>query len=430
MARCGNEAVLKLVSQEALQQNTQIDFRLRRDLPDCKKINTKNFYAISGDYTLNKYKKPENRFECGRTGCVNTGLLMMAVADETVAYRAMFNAIEFAEGVVTFYVYPDPAAEFPITVTFKISDADTFTDADVYTKTIQQADVTADGFVPITVNLANVPDSVAGNGWTASEAGAYIQLSADKVVGYSSISIYDSIDDFDLLEMVTIGCLSSAGGSFDLEVLTGQCQSAQYNDQVSTLNYPVTGTQISPNYMNLFPMMRKSQQTEGFDMVTVEKTVNAEGKIVLPDLDQSVCGFITVQANDACDVSEATYTMSSATSIADVDDGHFIVVKNTDGTTELVFNTSQAGVAMNVRYPKKVEVERWNANVNNLNSANVSMTVPYVMKDGTKYLYVFDNVFVTGFPAALANTDPTFSFTLAIGRDEEGNFFYVEKIIG
>lgn len=430
MARCGNEAVLKLVSQEALQQNTQIDFRLRRDLPDCKKINTKNYVDISGEYTLNRYKKPENRFECGRTGCVTTGLLMMAAADETVAYRAMFDATEFAAGVVTFYVYPDAGATFPITVTFMVSDADMFTDADVYTKTIEQADVTADGFVPVTVNLANTPDSVEGGGWTASENGAYFQLSANQIVGYSSISIYDSIDDFDLLEMVTIGCLTSAGGSFDLEVLTGQCQSAQYNDQVNTLNYPVTGTKISPNYLNLFPMMRKSSQTEGFDMVTVTKTVNAEGKIILPDLDQSVCGFITVQANDSCDVSEATYTMSSATSIADVDDGHFLVVKNTNGTTELVFNTSQAGIEMNVRYPKKVEVERWDANANNLNSANVSMTVPYTTSDGTKYLYVFDNVFVTGFPAALANTEPTFSFNLAIGRDEEGNFFYIEKIIG
>lgn len=430
MARCGNEAVLELVSQKALQQNTQIDFRLRRDLPDCKKINTKNYVAISGEYTQNKYKKPENRFECGRTGCVNTGLLMMAVADETVDYRAMFDATEFAAGVVTFYVYPDAAAEFPITLTFKISDKDDFTEADVYTKTIAQTDVTADGFVPVTVNLASTPSSVDGGGWTASENGAYIRLSADKIVGYSSISIYDSIDDFDLLEMVTISCLSSAGGSFDLEVLAGQCQQAQYNDQVNTLNYPVTGTKISSNYMNLFPMMRKSAVSEGFDMVTVEKTVSADGKIVLADLDQSVCGFITVQANDACDVSEATYTQSSATSIADVDDGHYIVVKNADGTTELVFNTSQAGIQMNVRYPKKVEVERWDANANNLNSANVSMTVPYIMSDGTKYLYVFDNVFVTGFPAALAQTEPNFAFTLSIGRDEEGNFFYVEKVIG
>lgn len=430
MARCGNEAVLKLVSQKALQQSTQIDFRLRRDLPDCKKINAKNFVNVSGDYTWNKYRKPENRFECGRTGCITTGLLMMAAVDETVGYRAMFDATEFASGVVTFYVYPDANATFPITVTFTISDKSDFTDADVYTKEITQAEVTSDGFVPVMINLANPPSSVEGAGWTASESGAYIRLSASQIVGYSSISIYDSIEDFDLLEMVTIGCLSSAGGSFDLEVLTGQCQQAQYNDQVNTLNYPVTGTQISPNYMNLFPMMRKTANTEGFDMVTVEKTVSAEGKIALPDADQTVCGFITVQADDACDVSEATYIMSSATSITDVDDGHYIVVKNADGTTDLVFNTSQAGVKMLVRYPKKVEIEESVASADNLNSAEVSMTVPYIMADGTKYLYVFDKVFVTGFPAALAQTEPSFAFTLAIGRNEDGQFFRVQKIIG
>lgn len=428
--RCGNEAVLKLVAQEALAQSTQIDFRLRRDLPDCKKINTKNFIAISGEHTYNRFKKPENRFECGRVGCVNTGLAMMAVADETVDYRAMFDATEFASGVVTFYVYPDANATYPITLTFMVSDKADFSDADVYTKEIAQTDVTSDGFVPVMINLANPPSTVEGAGWTASESGAYFRLSANAVVGYSSIAIYDSIDDFDLMEMVTIGCLSSAGGSFDLEVLTGQCQEARYNDQVNTLNFPVTGTKISPNYMNLFPMMRKTANTDGFDMVTVEKTVSAEGKITLADADQNVCGFITVQAEDSCDVSEATYTMSSATSITDVDDGHYIVVKNADGTTDLVFNTSQAGIKMLVRYPKKVEVEESVASADNLNSAEVSMTVPYIMADGTKYLYIFDRVFVTGFPAALAQTEPSFAFTLAISRNANGEFFRVQKIIG
>lgn len=435
MARCSNEAVLKKIGVETLKQNTEIDLRLRRDLPDCRKIDTKRYTATSAAVapSYNKYRKPKNRFECGRTGCITTGTLLMGAADETVTYRAAFNATEWAAGVVTFYVYPDAALQdedYPVTVTLKLSGKDTFADADVYKKQITKEQITDDGFAPVMVNLAGAPDSVMGDGWTPNETGAYVQLSADKKAGFSSISIYDSVDDFDLLETVSISCLTTAGGTFDLEVVQQQCQEARYNDQVTTLNFPVTGTRISPNYMNLFPMMGKGDATEGFDLVTIEQTISAAGRITLADANQDVCGYITVQADDACDVTEATYYQSSATSVTDVDEGHFIVVKNTDGSTDLVFNESQAGTKVLVKYPKRVEVEEWIANADNLNSNQVSMTVPRTLSDGTKFLLVFDNVYITSFPMTITSDDASFAFTLSIGRDADGNFFKMYKIVG
>lgn len=426
--RCNNEALLKKIGIKTLDQNTEIDFRIRRDLPDCRKINTKNFTAVSAGYGYNKYRKPINRFECGRKGCVNTGLLMMDEAGETVTYRAMYDATDFVAGVLTFYVYPDAAVTYPVAVSVAISDKDSFADADVYTVQVTEDMVTDDGFAPVMINLATAPSSEEGSGWSASESGAYIRLSADKKVGYSSIAIYDSIDDFDLMETVTISCLTTVGGTFNLEVVEAQCQETRYNDQVNVLEYPVTGTKITPNFMSLFPMIRKGDSTEGFDMVTVSKTIGADGHIKLADAAQEVCGFITVQVSDSCDVGEATYTQSSANSITGVDEGHYIVVKNNDGTTDLVFNTAQAGIDVLVRYPRRAEVEELVANVDNLNSTQVSMTVPHKLDDGTKLLYVFDNVYITGFPATITNEAAEFAFTLNIGRDDEGNFFRIYKI--
>ena len=435
MARCSNEALLKKVGVEALGENTEVDFRLRRDLPDCRKINTKDYVATSAAASLayNKYKKPTNRFECNRTGCITTGVLTMNESNETVTYRAMFDATEWANGVVTFYVQPDAAiddADYPITVSLAVSEAIDFTNADLHTVSVNKDQITDDGFVPVMVNMANVPSSTEGTGWTPDSTGAFIRLSANQKVGFSSISIYDSIDDFDLLETVTIACLTTVGGTFDLEVVQQRCQEAKYNDQVQTLNFPVTGVRISGNYLHMFPMMGKGNATTGFDMITVEKTIGADGKIILADANQDVCGFITVQADDACDVTEATYTMSSANSIEDVDDGHFIVVKKNDGSTEIVFNTSQAGIKVLVRYPKRVEIEEWVANVDNLNSTELSMTVPWKMTDGTKYLLVFDRVYITSFPMTITNEEQSFAFTLSIGRDANGNFMRVQKIIG
>lgn len=430
--RCNNAEVLNKIGLNALETTTELDFRLRKDLPDCRKINTRNLTGASGAYTYNKYRKPVNRFECDRKGCVTTGVLMMAAVDETATFRAMYDATEFADGVVTFYVYPDAAATFPVTVTFKIANEDTFVNADVYTVQITQDMVADDGFVPVQINLANTPASVEGTGWAPSATGAYLQMSADQIVGYSSISIYDSVDDFDLLEVVTMSCLTTIGGTFDLEVVAQRCQEAKYNDQIDTLNFPVTGSQITPNFMNLFPMVRKGDRNRGYKMTTVKRTIGADGKIILADVNQDVCGYMTVQAADSCDVD--TYTHSSSINQADLDDGHFMVVKNADGTTEVVFNTSQAGMEVLVRYPMQVEIEEMVANADNLNSSQLSLTVPYSLKSKAgvqEVILVFDNVFVTSFPLTLTSeAENSFAFTLAIGRDDEGNFMRIQKVTG
>lgn len=431
MARCNNDVLLKKISNNKLDQNTELDFRIRKDLPDCKKINTKSPHAVSGTYTLNKNKKPINRFECMRTGCVNTGLIMMDVADEIAVYRAMYDATEFSQGVVTFYVYPDEAltsADYPINLTFMVSDTDTFTDADSWNVTITEAMVTSDGFVPVMVNIAEGATDI-GNGWTPSATGAYFRLTADKKVGYSSISIFDSIDDFDLLETVTMSCLTTIGGTFDLEVVVAQCEEARYNDNVTTLNYPVTGTKITPNFMNLFPMMEKGNATVGFDMVTADKTVDVNAHVVLPDMNQDVCGYTTVQIKEGCDVAESTLIQSSANNIAYLDEKHYIVEKNDDGTTTLLFHESMKDVEVLIRYPRKAEVEEFVANVKNLNSKQLSMTVPFYSNDGTKTLLIFDNVFITSFPMTITTEESSFAFTLAIGRDADGNFMRVQKIV-
>lgn len=435
MGRCSNEKLLKLINVNKLDKTTQVDFRLRRDLPDCRKINTKAYTATSatGALAYNQYKKPVNRFECNRTGCVTSGTLFMNNADETVTYRAMYDATEWANGVVTFYVQPDAAltdADYPVSVTLAVSGAADFTNADLYTASITKEMVADDGYAPVMINLANTPTTVEGSGWAPDNTGAYLRLSADKKVGYSSISIFDSIEDFDLLESVTISCLTTIGGTFDLEVVQQRCQEAKYNDDIQTLNFPVTGTNISGNYLNLFPMVGKGDETEGFELTTVEKTIDTNGKITLADASQNVCGFITVQAASGCDATNSIYTMSSANSIAGMDDGHYIVVKNQDGSTDIVFNPSQAGTKVLVRYPRRAEIDRKVLNADFVNSSELSMVVPWEFSDGIKKLFVFEKVFITSFPITAASEgDQNFAFTIAIGRDAKGNFGYFDTIL-
>lgn len=250
MAKCGNDVLMKKVSVEKLSKTDEIEFRIRRDLPDCKKINTKN--TVSGTGAYNNYAKPINRFECRREGCVNTGTLSVA-AGTAVTYRAPFDAIEWSSGVVTFYAQTSSAA----TVTVTIGDDAALTNADVYTVNITADMITDDGYAPVFIDLSQPPSSTAGNGWTPSANGAYISLESSAAVGYSSIAVFDSIEDFELMDVVKVSCLSSVGGTYDVELVESVCQDAQLNDEVTSLTFPLTGRQVTSNYWLLNPMLGK-----------------------------------------------------------------------------------------------------------------------------------------------------------------------------
>lgn len=433
MARCNLDALLDTIGEKKLTKQEEVTFTTHRDLPDCRKINTKNFVEVSGEYTWNKYDRPANRFECMRTGCANSGTLNMAAANETALYHAAYDATEFAAGVLTLYVKL-AGATYPVAVTVKISDEKALTNADVYKVSIKEADVTEDGFAPVFIDLSSKPASTEGDGWKASTSGAYIQLSADKIIGYSSISIFESIFDFEINDTVKVTCLSEVGGSFDVDALEATCLQAGYDDSVSSFDYTITGNKVSPNYWILNPMMGKGDRTEGYFPNTVEKTVasfnnGAYGYVRLPDVYQDECGYFAVEIVDECNITDAYLAQLSIPVLANVDEGHYQIIRNEDGTTDIIVNKVLIGKSIRIAYPQAVDIEdEMVANADNLNSVRTKMTVPRTTTDGVRYLLVFENVLITSFPATINTEETQFSFSISIQRDKNGDFFRRQRI--
>lgn len=418
MAKCGNDVLMKKVSVEKLSKTDEIEFRIRRDLPDCKKINTKNTVSGSGSY--NNYAKPINRFECLRKGCVNTGTLSVT-AGTAVTYRAAFDAIEWSSGVVTFYVKTSSATS----VTVSIGDDAALANADVYTVNITADMITDDGYAPVFIDLSQPPSSTAGTGWTPSANGAYIKLESANAVGYSSIAIFDSIEDFELMDVVKVSCLSSVGGSYDIDLVESVCQDAQLNDEISSLTFPLTGRQVTSNYWLLNPMLGKGANDKGYDMTNIERVIPANGIVTLADANQDVCGYIGAQITDGCDAE--MLKLLSVPTATNVDEGHFVVVKN--GTaTDLHFSTAHAGKTVIISYPREVEIKEMVVNPDNLNSVHTGMTVRHNV-GGKTVVYVFENVYVTSFPATITNQETEFAFTVTVVRDDDGNFFRVQELV-
>lgn len=430
--RCNSEELFKLISNPKIGKDDELEYRAKRKLPDCRRISALKPVAVSGDSTPNKYRRPENRFECNRKGCVNTGLLMLAEANATATYKANFDATEFAAGIVTLYVRPDDNAEYPVTVTFKIGNEQGLTNADVYTATITE--VGDDGFAPVVIDLSKAPASTTGDGWTPSQSGAFIQLSADKVVGYSSISIFDGIEDFETYFIIKMRCIDSAGDDASFNILEEQCQEVKLDENVNTGTFSVTANMVSANYGQANPMYGKGTNTEGFQIATTKKTVESYvvdgttyGKITLPDANQAECQRIAVQVADDC---EATMlTALSIPTLIDVDEGHFLVIDSTDGTTDIIFNAEHVGKDLLVSYPQLADVEESVYSTDFLNDTEGSLTWTRYQEDGSKIVRVFDNVFVTGFPMNQTREGTTFNFTFTYARDTNGNFYRDMKIV-
>jgi len=435
MARCNMEELIKKVGIDKLSKNVEVSFALHRNLQDCRKINTRYYAELSegATVTYNGLRKPQNRFECNRKGCVNTGTLMMGAANDAVIFKAQYDATDYAAGAVAFYVYPGTGVTFPITLTFKISDVKAMTNADTYTRTITAAEVTDDGYVPIVIDLAKTPTAEVGNGWTPGPV-SYIELSADKVVGYSSIAIYDTIEDFETNDVVKVGCLTSVGGSFDVAAVATTCLNAGYDDSVDSFSFTIDGTSVTPNYWKLNPMIGKGTESEGFEIITVKKEIadaTGYGKVTLSDLFQDECGYTTVQKTEECNTTDSFFKQLSVPTLVDLKEDQFQVIKNADGTTDLFFNSVAIGAEVLVSYPRTVEIEEEVMTAENIGDVRARMSYPVETSDGVRYVYIFDNVLITSFPFTINNNNETaFSFSITIQRDDDNVFVRRRRILG
>lgn len=425
MARCNNGDLLHKIGVKKLEDWKEVTFTTLADVNDCNKFNTKNYVSISGEFSYEKSDRPENRFECEREGCTTSGTLYLPAAEETAVFKAQLDATEFASGIVTMYIKADEAVNLKV----EFSDADTFTDADVYEKAYTVGDITDDGYIPVAINLLDAPTSETGNGWTASASGVYVRVSADKPIGVSTLAFYESIEDFETTDVVKIACLSEVGGTFDIPALETTCLSAGYDTSSLSFEHTITGRTITPNYWKLNPLHGKGTASTGSMPETVKKTVGADGKVTISDMSQDACGFIGAQLDDACNVADAGLKYLSIPTAVAVDAEHFQTIKNADGTTDFVFNTKLAGKDVLITYPKTAEVERYVGHTDNVGTVRVKMSYTVELTDGTIEVHTFNNVLITSFPATITNEETEFTFTINIQKDANGNWYTVDRLV-
>lgn len=426
--RCDMETLISKIATEKLNKRTEVDFSILGGLPDCKKINTKDYLKVvdSSNQTVqatlvyNRFNRPQISVECGAADkCLNTGALEVGAASNYIVYKIPYDATEYTNGIIIFYVTGFTGAK---NVTLKIGNA-TLANADTYTVSVAGK---AGEWTPVVIDLSATPTSVAGTGWTADSLGAYIAINvADASASISSISVYDSIQDFENNDVVKMGCLTALDGDDEIDAAEATCVSTPSHD-TSSLSFErtITGNAITENYQKLNPLIGKGDAVKGYTIWSQTFTPVAEGgyaKVTLLDAYQEECGFIAAQT--ACELL-LRYDIPALVALDEV---HYIVRPNADGTTDLFFNAQLVGQEVIISYPKQANITELIADEENIDSVRVRMFVPYTLSNGKKRAKVYNNVLVTSFTDSVGEDETEFSITVSIQKDNSGHYYHIYK---
>lgn len=443
--RCKNAVLFNKIGVPKVDERTEVTFSLMSDLNNCNTVNTRDYSDISFDlYVYNPYDRPDNVFDCDGGVCTNTGSLsVLDIAEdftgsEIIKYGVPINAEDFYTGVITLYTKG--------VTDLYISDACTFTNADVYTVGLSGG---VDEWSPNVVNLAmNETSSTAGTGWSGEGSVIWLGFKPHNSgttsdpeyapFSISSISFFKSIYDLAVGDVVKISCLSEVGGSFDLSALERTCLSQGY-DKTSLnggVDYTVTGKHLTSNYWKLNPLAgfrNDHGDTVGYKIETIKATVSSVvggdyGSVTVPDMYEGKCDFIGAQVADKCvnpNADTLRRVMSGNVFIYPSID-QFVVVDD-----KFFFSGALIGQEVLITYPKAVAVdERIEGSEDNIGTVRVKMSYPIKLSDGTVEIHTFNNVLVTSFPTSITNEEGEFSFTINIQRDNNGKWFEIQRISG
>ena len=427
--KCRNDAFMKMIGSEKLTKSMEVDFDVQRNLPDCNRINASRYVSTEAQNpTYDQYVVPQNQFECMSANCINSGVLYNDGA-KTV-YKAL-RGEDFSAGVITFYV-----TEAVTSAEVIVSDTVAGTNGWKYTAT---PGVAKDGFKAVVVDMTKTPTQV-GTGWTPSDAPAYIAITLTGgatvgestactplgCMGLSSIAFFSEVEDFQTSTHVKVSCLTSIDGDWGFDVAEATC----FNTGFDTTSRPsfektVTGTKVTANYWRLNPMYKKGTATEGFDIVTEERTIKAGdgyGIIRIDDMNQNECGFLSVEVvGESC--GRGALDKLAIPTLIGLDGGHYLLVDQGDGSTAIIVNEMYVGKKVLISYPRTVAVEEFLITTEDMNEVRTRLSYVKKYTDGMKYR------FVTSFPDAITEDEGEFAFTVSIQPDANGRYGRAYRII-
>lgn len=425
MARCSNDAVFAKVIEKKLENRTEVHLSLHKELPDCRNIKADDYYSISGTPYWSRFDKPANAFECFPKDCTTTGTLQIVNEGGVakVTYYIPDPSVDWANGVITFYI------RNAVNGIYKLIIGDPSTGAQYSLADLIPSTIEPNAFYPMFVDLSTMTPTQGS--FTPSDAGAFITIEAPSgELEISTISVFDSIYDFEIDDTVILSCLSSIGGSIDLEMIESTCMEKGHQSDPTSFEYPVTAKAVTTNEWKLNPLNKKGDAVEGFEPHTIKTTIGQDGAVSIFDMADD-CGFIAAQLVD-CNPFDGELKRVSVPVAISLDEDQYQVLDN-EGVKIFRFNSALANREVYISYPRITHVDRIVGTNDELNTVRTRMSVPvYYTKAGDnvvlKEIHVYHNVWVTSYPTTITTEETEKSYTFTFMPDENGEWYHIDRI--
>jgi len=447
MGRCTNNDLVSGVGINKVDKHTRVAFAALTDVDRCTKVNAKNYIEYNADAAVfNQYEVPADMFNCLAEGCRNTGTLMLrgaAGSAVSAKFPVGYDATEFFLGLATYYINV-PAGKYTVKTTMSDITNPAQTNADVYVQTVEPS---IGGAFPIIVDFSKEPNTVIGSGWSGITAGAIIsvEIQADDAsvvadFGVSSFYFYDTLEDFEVNDLVLISCINGIEGDLTGDPTDATCFGGGLDPSSLAIEKTVAGGKVTPNYHKLNPAEMKGDKTSGWTLQPDTRkvqtiTINGVeyGYIQVPDMQIEECAFVSAQIENSCNITDSMLSRVSVPTLVTLNERQFQVL---DGTVtdihdagKILFHKSLVGQNILVTYPKKAVVEQYIGTDEAVEGKRVRMFYTVCQTDGVKITYVFNNVLITSFPMTINAEETVFSFTISIQRDRNNRFYERYRVV-
>ena len=304
---------------QGLDKDLPIKFRKQYNRPStATRQNFMNWaFGNTADniYTADTSRKPYDATSCD--GAVCPDLLGSVIIDNTgpttpyVEYQYNGDYRNLYNGVLRFYLETYNVADVALPIIIEIADtlADLGVNSDTYNlATAQQAPA----FLPYTVDLSQVPNAIAGTGWSQSSAGVAIRISINAnavgLVGLSTLDWYEKLSDVASPKLIKAYCLDALSIARTFETVTSPCA-----DLVSITNKAIEfSITIQSETYDLYEIMAgatREVNTTVLNRVLQELTIESwtdpntgitHGSVGLQDVSTNVCAPIDVLFGTRC----------------------------------------------------------------------------------------------------------------------------------
>lgn len=374
--------------------------------------------------------------DCVTTNCrtIARDATVQGAAGPRWAFTLPYKKADLKPRTIVFDVYRATAVTIT-QVNVTLTDGATFVNTEVYADAVTTLPA---GVTRFKIDLSQLPTATTGTGWGATNnSRLLIALNGTGIVPVQLLGVYiaESLTSLECKKAIDFACLTTYNVENQLEVIRERCGSNSYSSEPVDANITAEVQTLDKNWRLLDPRYTYKTSlvtTTPFVTTATVTTITTRGRTY---------GSIDLSAANLADCSNVQITITDPNcgkvTLGKLCDGDFgqviplgyftITSAGTNNPSIALMDASYIGQVVTVEYQKTVTKNQWVQSATPT-GATYSAEIFLEYENGKVELVYLPVLLGLGVPEGLSNETQTFTLTMAIGEDAQGNMQYVTEL--